>query len=793
MKRFGLFLVCIFFLGLQTNAQVLTRYCSEDDTDSLISNFLPLSKNTIVKKMPAFDLARMRIEDAEMEGLDVPYRFGKGFDVTYTLSDGLWQDVETGRVWTMAFESEGALSLNYIFDNMYLPDGACLFIVNQDNTVVYGPVTSSVVASNESTFLTDIIPGSKSTIILFEPLTQIDKSRLSIKRVVHGYRSFSINKSKRLLGESSGCNIDVACFPEYEKESEGVALVLLSTGEDLCSGSLLMSTDLSFDPYFLTAFHCIDTSNRDGYLSDSEKSSAENWMFKFNFKKTECNGNTLAMSYTYNKAYFCSAWYNTDFALMKLKAPVSQNTNLTWLGWDKSDNTPSSGFSIHHPQCDVMKISIEENQFGSTSSYWGNYGWNVNFDYGIIEQGSSGSPIFNQSKRVVGQLFGGMTNDNPCYRTNGLYGKFNLSWTGGGGNDTRLSNWLDPVSTNQSTMDSFKPFKILISGKDVICDTATYQIDDLPSIYTVDWSINNSNFIISPSGNQCSVTYTGTPQYSVAYLTANIKWNGISIKTLTKRIVMHGTDMMVYGQQLDEVTPFGVLPGFTFTIPASEEPTLNSSQAAQLQMLREKATQHDSVVWTAKPVVFVDSPRNLYDEPEYGITEINGEFDISLSSTRFDGMDISFSGAHAPLNYSTSPFGVMFRMPAASSVYDINGYYDVMLNATSPGGCHDFSLCFRVMSMDGQATGDDVIYFNKVGSSIEICFYDHWGNELPNGMIQNYPWTLNIYRVSSGTRVHGSVNTTDCKTVSASGWSSGVYLITVDCNGNHYTKMFVMS
>jgi hypothetical protein len=332
-----------------------------------------------------------------------------------------------------------------------------------------------------------------------------------------------------------------------------------------------------------------------------------------------------------------------------------------------------------------------------------------------------------------------------------------------------------------------------ITGETVVCDTANYTLVGIPTELTVSWSINNSNFIISPSGNQCSVTYIGTPQYSVAYLTANIKWNGISIKTLTKRIVMHGTDMMVYGQQLDEVTPFGVLPGFTFTIPASEEPTLNSNQAAQLQMLREKATQHDSVVWTAKPVVFVDSPRNLYDEPEYGITEINGEFDISLSSTRFDGMDISFSGAHAPLNYSTSPFGVMFRMPAASSVYDINGYYDVMLNATSPGGCHDFSLCFRVMSMDGQATGDDVIYFNKVGSSIEICFYDHWSNELPNGMIQNYPWTLNIYRVSSGTRVHGSVNTTDCKTVSASGWSSGVYLITVDCNGNHYTKMFVMS
>jgi hypothetical protein len=250
--------------------------------------------------MPAFDLAKMKKEDSEMEGLDVPYRFGKGFDVSYTLSDGLWKDVEGGRLWTMAFESEGALSLNYIFENLYLPEGASLFIVNQDKTVVYGPVTSEILIPEEGTFLTDIIPGSQSTIYLFEPLAKSNESVLKIKRVVHGYRSFISNTSDRSVGESSICNYDISCASEFEDESNGIGLVLLSNGSEMCSGSLLMSTDLSFDPYFLTAFHCIDLDYPYGSLSYFEINDAENWMFKFCFKKAECGWNNLATSYTYN-------------------------------------------------------------------------------------------------------------------------------------------------------------------------------------------------------------------------------------------------------------------------------------------------------------------------------------------------------------------------------------------------------------------------------------------------------------------------------------------------------------
>lgn len=778
MKRYFLFLFYAFLPALQSYSQVETQYYQKDNSESVISGFLRLNMNTVVKKMPAFDLEKMRKEDAEMEGMDVPYRFGKGFDVSYKLSDGLWHNVDEGRVWTMTFKSDGALSLNYIFENMYLPDGACLFIVNQDETVVYGPVTSEVLVSKESTFLTDIIPGSSSTIFLFEPLAKINESTLTIKRVVHGYRGFDSIMAGKSQGESNDCNIDVACYPEHEKESDGVALVLLSNGNNLCSGSLLISTDFSFDPYFLTAFHCVD-SNKDGYLTDSEKNNAENWMFKFFFKKTTCSGSLLATSYTYNKANFCSAWHNTDFALMKLKPSVSQNPNLTWLGWDKSGYTPSSGFGIHHPKGDVMKISIEGNQFG-TSSPPGNYRWTVNFDFGIVEPGSSGSPVFNQNKRVVGQLSVGDTFDNPCYQTYGQYGKFNLSWTGGGSNDTRLSNWLDPLGTSQTTMDSFKPSDVSIFGKTVICDTANYVINGLPSSYSVNWSIDNSNYTITPSGNQCLVTYTGALQYSVANLTATIKRYGTTIKTQTKRIVMHGTTLNAMGWQYSGLSPNGMLPDRQFTIPASRGSIT----------VPDKSSMDELFGIVPLPIDFVEIDpwgpvRPPVDLCGYGVTEINGGNTVYLSSTRFDGMDISFTGPYSPTYLTHTGSNVSFEMPYHTSDYS------VVLQAHSESQCHDFCLTFNVVPLPGAASGDDMIWVSLDGSMLYVTFMSP-GEPIGNGQYYLPSYSVTISKIPSGTQMYSNSfsGNQSSFSVNTSGWASGIYSIRIVQGSNVYTKTF---
>lgn len=718
MKRYYFILVLSILSALQSYAQVETHYYQEGDTTNVLPDYIFHKQNGITIKMPAFDLEKMRKEDAEMEGTDAPYRFGKGFDVSYTLSDGLWQDVDGGRLWALTFESEGALSLNYIFENIFLPDGANLFIVNHDNTVVYGPVTSEVCVPRESTFLTDVIPGASSTIYLFEPLTKINESTLTIRRVVHGYRGFDFKQVERSLGDASSCNINVACYPAYEKESKGIALVMLSNGEELCSGSLLMSTNLSFDPYFLTAFHCIDT-NKNKELSDSEKQAAKNWMFKFCFKKTTCNGNTLATSYTYNKADFCSAWKNTDFALMKLKSSVSNNTNLTWFGWDKSSSTPTSGVGIHHPQGDVMKISFDYDTFSTYSNFGGtdNF-WLLNYDDGIVEHGSSGSPILNESKRVVGQLYGNSfyTHNLPyCDQPRAEYGRFNLSWIGDSTNDTRLSNWLDPIGTGQTTTDSSHP--IYISGSNLVCrnSSGSYSVSNLPSGYTVTWSSSNPLSVsLQTSGNNCFLTHNYIISHKVT-LTATLYRGSQMIRTVTKNVVCHGDIIIRY------------------------------SQAA--------TSDHPAIVNQ-----LVDNSR---------VIMVTQNVPATITSANFLGMNVSCNySSVASWSYDGNQT-ITFTYPSTGI-----GGTGLIFSASGSPNCNDF----QVTALPYPSGQRKSLIVNNSGNRLELSIVplSDADNEQTD---KNLLWTLNVYEVSTGRKIFSQDYDTSQCTVDISGWKQGVYIL----------------
>lgn len=169
----------------------------------------------------------------------------------------------------MSFRSKKAYSLNFVFNNFFLAEGSILYIINEDETMLYGPVTPKNNPKNGN-FLTDLIVGESVTIYLFEPLKQKDKSTLTVKKVVHAYKDILpiVNAG---FGQSLSCNNDINCFPAWDVESDAVGLILLSNGATLCSGALLMSADQSFRPYFLTAFHCIDTDLTNGWLSQPMK------------------------------------------------------------------------------------------------------------------------------------------------------------------------------------------------------------------------------------------------------------------------------------------------------------------------------------------------------------------------------------------------------------------------------------------------------------------------------------------------------------------------------------------
>lgn len=314
-----------------------------------------------------------------------------------------------------------------------------------------------------------------------------------------------------------------------------------------------------------------------------------------------------------------------------------------------------------------------------------------------------------------------------------------------------------------------------ISGETVICDTATYTLSGVPTGLSITWNINNSNFTTIPSGYQCFVDYTGLPQYDVANLTATISRQGTTIKTLTKRIVMHGSDMYATGWQDGNLfTPNGTYPDREFTIPANNGLLFSRSKAERPNIDDIFGKDKESL-----PIVFIEDQtqdgelRNPIDVCGYGITEINGGNTVYLNSTRFDGMDISFSGTHSPTSYFHNEEYIAFEMP-----YHSIEYYTT-LYATSPASCHDFCLKFKVVPLPGAASGDDDIWVNLDGSMLYITF-----------MGASSGYSVTISKIPSGTQVYSNTfpGNQNSFSVNTSTWTSGIYSIRIVQGNNVYTK-----
>ncbi|MHB9057164.1 MAG: trypsin-like serine peptidase, partial [Paludibacteraceae bacterium] len=511
-----IFLILLSVLQV-AHAQVETKFFPEGDAFDQVKPIKDHPKANKTTKLPSFDVQKLIDEDKLNENMDRPFRFGKGFDTGITLADGEWSNVDEGRLWSMGFQSNGAYSINFVFDHFFLSDSAKLYVTNITGTMLYGPVTSKQNTKN-GYFLTDLIQGDDVTIYLYEPKSEKGKSRLTVKRVVHAYKNLFSNMAYGNLGGSESCNNDIACFPAWDEESDAVALVLLSDGTEWCTGSLLMTANQSFRPYFLSAFHCIDDPNApNGSLSATEISNAENWMFKFQYKMTSCGGSTATAGITYNGAVFRAAWNASDFSLMEMDNSPLGDTQFTWLGWDRSGNTPTSGTGIHHPAGDVMKISFETNQF-QTSSWGGtNNHWLLAFDDGVVQKGSSGSPILDQNDRVVGQLHGNQNYNQSlsfCDQPRAEYGRFNNSWTGGGTNTTRLSNWLDPCGSGAITTNTARtPY---ISGSSTVCTAGTTFTINNPGGATITWNQSSNLSRVSDQGsNPCTFAAIGPGAGSV--------------------------------------------------------------------------------------------------------------------------------------------------------------------------------------------------------------------------------------------------------------------------------------
>lgn len=346
------------------------------------------------------------------------------------------------------------------------------------------------------------------------------------------------------FGQSGSCHINAICDAGWDAERHGIAQVVDRNGGRF-SAALIMNTCGTNKPYILTANHCVVDANGNTINQNSTT-------FEFLWFSPTCTptSNTTA-TLLFNGATIRARWEQTDFALLELNQTIPTNANLNFLGWSRSTNTPVSSVGIHHPMGDIMKIAHDYNPavIGNVRTYLST-AWRVVWDDGASEGGASGSPLFDiATHRVIGQLFSNTQNYNPpCNLAVGgtNYGRFDLSWTGGGTSSTRLSDWLDPSNsaafvTNTTNISNLIPSigTLEIIGNESVCTgTKTYTLynNGIPNTGSISWISSDPNIAtISAIGNPATLSQVSGGKVTITATTCG--------NTVTKTIQVGSPDI----------------------------------------------------------------------------------------------------------------------------------------------------------------------------------------------------------------------------------------------------------
>ena len=471
----------------------------------------------------------IQAEDAENDQhKESAYRFGIEHSVAYNpQSNGTWTNLGNLNIWQLGINCPNAKAISVRFDEFDLPKGAKIFIYDAEQTHFIGSFTALNKQAN-GMLATSLVYG-ENIIVQLEISDKYDTEGISlnIDQVVHSYRGLDskFEELKELergpFGTSGACNINVNC-PEgddWQVEKKSVALIV-SGGFASCTGALVNNTNNDGHPYFLTANHCLG--------------GVGNWVFYFNHETAGCNGNTGPTNQSVSGAATVASNGGSDFGLLEINNgnAIPASFNAEWAGWDNTDSEAvvTGATGIHHPSGDLMKICHE-----TDAPYHANQGgaavWYIDeWEEGVTEGGSSGSPLFDQNHRIIGQLYGGYA---ACAGSvnNGeadWYGRFGVSWDGNSAS-SRLRDWLDPNNTGATTLDGYPTGAVVYA-----IDAQSAGITDLPEVLCTPENVTPS-FTLKNNGTtiltSCTITYSynsGADQ--------TINWTGNLAQSATDEI-----------------------------------------------------------------------------------------------------------------------------------------------------------------------------------------------------------------------------------------------------------------
>jgi hypothetical protein len=388
---------------------------------------------------------------------------------------GKWEVVTDNiHLWRQVIHVPGALGVGLNFDAFELSEGAKLFIYNPDKSLVLGAFDHNN-NNGFQIFSTQIIPGETLIIEYQEPYYPGKPERnefglLHLESVIYlGYGGgMSLFEGEKGLGDGEPCHVNVNCTEgdNWQDQKRAIARMLMRVGTSYfwCTGSLINNTAKDTSPLFLSAAHCGTNANDRDMLY---------WQFYFNFERPACANQGTPPQHLIVGADLLSLAPiegGSDFRLLMLHQDPPAYWRPFWNGWDRTNNTSFSGVGIHHPTGDAKKIStynvqlISSNPLVSGQQMATNSAWRVSWSpttngHGVVQGGSSGSPIFNAEGLLIGTLTGGSSSCTNPYAPD-YYGKMWYHWDKNGASDqTRVAPFLDPLNTGQEQLAGFDPYK----------------------------------------------------------------------------------------------------------------------------------------------------------------------------------------------------------------------------------------------------------------------------------------------------------------------------------------------
>lgn len=420
-------------------------------------------------EMPSFNqqeaITRSQSNQARFKSLDFAHKFY--VHLRPDNSGVTFNSIDQTTVWRVGIRSRQAKSINILFTKFRLPKGAKVFVYNADQSEILGSYTHQ---NNSELNLLPIQPiaGEEVIVEYQEPANAAFKGEIEIGEINHDY--LGILRATEPRDPQQDCHPNLVCYPQDIETGQGV-LALIINGTTYCTGSLVNNTSEDGTPYLLTATHCLNKDYDPQFIANRQYDiMAGSIVAFFNYKSPSCTTNIrgpLQMSLTSATPVLISE--NHDISLLKLNNTPPKEYQPIYLGWNVSTSPSAPFHGIHTPNGGVLKVAVNEGSLtvGSFSgikynmtpnSHWIVKAWSV----GNTEGGSSGSPLLDKDKRIVGTLTGG---ESMCSAPRGpdLYASLTKCWNVENdnvllGEKKAIKNYLDPLNVGILQMNAFNPF-----------------------------------------------------------------------------------------------------------------------------------------------------------------------------------------------------------------------------------------------------------------------------------------------------------------------------------------------